>query len=263
MGTYEVVARNYSEASENKIHSQEIARNYGFSSGLVPGVAVFGHMTYPMAEKFGEAWFEGYEVELRLLQPVYSGDVLYIEHTRNGDGYDVSCTARNGTLIARMNSRRSTESIDPIATAPSGPAASARERIHWDSIDIGNALPSWNWQTTEAENDAYTTEISDRLPIYQAGLVHPHAILSVSNQALSRHFDMPAWLHVGSKIQFRIPIQVGSELKIRSVPTEKWRNKGHEFVNLNVSYTFQDKVAVEVLHTAIYKIRSTSETTQS
>ena len=69
--------------------------------------------------------------------------------------------------------------------------------------------------------------------------------------------------NVGSKIQFRIPIQVGSELKIRSVPTEKWRNKGHEFVNLNVSYTFQDKVAVEVLHTAIYKIRSTSETTQS
>ena len=263
MGTYEVIARNYSESSENKIHSQEIARNYGFSSGLVPGVAVFGHMTYPMAEKFGEAWFEGYAVQLRLLQPVYSGDVLYIEHTRNGDSYDVSCTARNGTLIARMNTRPSIEHIDPIATAPSGPAVSSREKIHWDSINIGKALPSWNWQTTEVENDAYTTEISDPLPIYQVGLVHPHAILSISNQAFSRHFDMPAWLHVGSKIQFRLPIRVGTELKIRAVPTEKWKNKGHEFVNLNVSYTFQDKVAVEVFHTAIYKIRSATETQAS
>ena len=30
MGTYEVVARNFSEAHENKIHSDEIARKYGF-----------------------------------------------------------------------------------------------------------------------------------------------------------------------------------------------------------------------------------------
>ena len=54
MGTYEVVARNFSEANENKIHSDEIARKYGFKGALVPGVAVWGHLTHPLAERFGQ-----------------------------------------------------------------------------------------------------------------------------------------------------------------------------------------------------------------
>lgn len=263
MGTYEVVACNYSEESENKIHSDTAAQTYGFSAALVPGVAVFGHMTYPMAEKYGDTWFKGNEVNLRILQPVYSGDTLSIEHKPSEDGYDIWCTARNGTLIAQMTSRPSIQKTDPIATAPGGLEETNRKEINWDTIDIGSALPSWVWQTSEIENDAYTTEISDPLAIYRAGQVHPHALLSVSNQALSRFFNMPAWLHVGSKIQFRLPIRVGAKVRIRSVPVEKWKKKGHEFINLHVSYCLQDEVAVEVLHTAIYKIRPHRESNAS
>ena len=38
--TYRVSAYNTSKQSENKIHDDAVARRYGFSGGLVPGVEV-------------------------------------------------------------------------------------------------------------------------------------------------------------------------------------------------------------------------------
>jgi hypothetical protein len=56
MGTYQVIARNYSEASENKIHDDDVARRYGFRGALVPGVEVYGYLTHPLVERLGESW---------------------------------------------------------------------------------------------------------------------------------------------------------------------------------------------------------------
>ena len=38
--TYRVTAYNTSKQSENKIHDDAVARRFGFSGGLVPGVDV-------------------------------------------------------------------------------------------------------------------------------------------------------------------------------------------------------------------------------
>ena len=54
IATHRVVVRNDAPASENRIHSDDIARKYGFTGALVPGVTVFGHMTYPLVQAFGE-----------------------------------------------------------------------------------------------------------------------------------------------------------------------------------------------------------------
>ena len=42
MPVHNAVARNFAEASENKIHSDDIAKRFGFTGALVPGVTVFG-----------------------------------------------------------------------------------------------------------------------------------------------------------------------------------------------------------------------------
>src|SRR5690606_16362810 len=69
MDTRQVVARNYSEASENRIHSDEIAQRYGFRGALVPGVAVYGFLTRPMVDRVGEEWLARSTSDLRLLKP--------------------------------------------------------------------------------------------------------------------------------------------------------------------------------------------------
>ena len=44
--TYRVSAYNTSKLSENKIHDDAVARKFGFSGGLVPGVDVFAYMIH-------------------------------------------------------------------------------------------------------------------------------------------------------------------------------------------------------------------------
>ena len=45
MQTYRVSAFNTAQESENKIHDDDVARRFGFTGGLVPGVDVYAYMT--------------------------------------------------------------------------------------------------------------------------------------------------------------------------------------------------------------------------
>src|SRR3970282_1359533 len=55
---YTVRANNTSTASENKIHDDSVARLYGFSGGLVPGVDVYAYMTHPVVHALGRDWLQ-------------------------------------------------------------------------------------------------------------------------------------------------------------------------------------------------------------
>ena len=48
MSAYQVIARNFSTRSENRMHSDEMASRYGFRGALVPGIAIYGHNRLPI-----------------------------------------------------------------------------------------------------------------------------------------------------------------------------------------------------------------------
>jgi len=52
---YEVSAFNTAVASENKIHDDSIARQFGFRGGLVPGVEVYAYMAHMPVARWGRA----------------------------------------------------------------------------------------------------------------------------------------------------------------------------------------------------------------
>ena len=103
MGAYQVVARNFSEAHENKIHDDEIARKYGFEGALVPGVAVYGHLTFPLVEKFGETWLGHSLGSVRFLKPAYHGDKLDISYVEDDTGHHTHCHNQHGVLLAELH----------------------------------------------------------------------------------------------------------------------------------------------------------------
>jgi len=67
MSVHSAIARNFAEASENKIHSDDIAKRFGFTGALVPGVTVFGHLAWPLTQRFGERWLRGSWVTTRFV----------------------------------------------------------------------------------------------------------------------------------------------------------------------------------------------------
>ncbi len=255
MGAYHVTARNFSAATENKIHSDEIARKYGFEGALVPGVAVYGHLTYPLVERFGEDWLASSESSLRLLKPAYDQNALTVALEEDGDRFVSRVTNDAGVLLAELDSAAPgtlspAESLDVFDASP---REAERVEMAWDTIKPWEPFPDWHVQITEDGNKTYTEQISDPLQQYRY-LAHPHWLLGIANRALTREYEMPAWIHVGSDIRLRSLVRVGDTLTVRAVPLEKWERKGHQFIKLYVAYLRGPTLTTEIFHTAIFRV---------
>src|SRR6201997_2349566 len=97
--TYRVSAYNTSKLSENKIHDDTVARKYGFSGGLVPGVDVIAYMLHLPVAKWGRAFLERGLIEARFLKPVYDGEVAEVSAALEADGLTIEVQSR-GDLCA-------------------------------------------------------------------------------------------------------------------------------------------------------------------
>src|ERR1700722_1350111 len=67
-------AVNTAAESENKIHDDRIAAQYGFRGGLVPGVTVYGYLAAAVLDHFGDPWLSRGAMDVRFHQPVYEGE---------------------------------------------------------------------------------------------------------------------------------------------------------------------------------------------
>jgi len=108
---YRVSAYNTALQSENKIHDDTVARRFGFSGGLVPGVDVMAYMIHLPVAKWGRDFLERGLIEARFVKPVYDGETA-----------DVTGEEKDGVLTIAVESRGqlcATGSASLPASAPS------------------------------------------------------------------------------------------------------------------------------------------------
>ena len=77
--TYRVEAYNTAKQSENKMHDDNVARRFGFSGGLVPGVDVFAYMMHVPLARWGRDFLSRGLIEARFIKPVYDGETAEID----------------------------------------------------------------------------------------------------------------------------------------------------------------------------------------
>ena len=80
--TYRVEAYNTAKLSENKMHDDTVAKRFGFSGGLVPGVDVMAYMMHMPVMKWGRGFLEHGLIEARFVKPVYDGETAASERGR-------------------------------------------------------------------------------------------------------------------------------------------------------------------------------------
>ena len=69
-----------------------------------------------------------------------------------------------------------------------------------------------------------------------------------------QEYQMPAWIHVKSKLTHREALRVGNEVVLRCVVTDRWEKKGHQFIAIHLTFWHNDTIAVDIEHQAIFRI---------
>jgi hypothetical protein len=234
---HRVRAVNTAPESENKIHDDRVAAQYGFRGGLVPGVTVYGYMTVPIVE-FAPAWPARGTMEVRLLEPFYDGDevVIKAEPLDNGS-IRVVAERANGTICARGSAGMRAESVTPPAPYPEAPLPPTDER---PEPAVGNLTPGSALGTVTATLDA----------------ADPARLLQFSNDLLVRNFRLGPWIHTASEVTNWSVARPGDTISARARIHDRFDRKGHEFVVLDVTLVAdRDRLIQTVRHTAIYRLR--------
>jgi acyl dehydratase len=262
---YRVKARNTSEASENKIHDDAVARQYGFRGGLVPGVTVYAYMTRPLVEAFGAAWLERGTATVRFAKPVLDGEEVTVSGAVTGrDAKVVTATLTASTTAggecATLTATLPAGTPVPVnlalyAAAPLPTERPAATREHLGGLAaLGTPVETYD----EPRATEYLQGVSDAHPLYRgAGArAHPAFFLHQANRALSQNVRMGPWIHVGSVVRHLGGVRVGETLAARGRVRSLFEKQGREFVELDVVIVSgaRPRPIAHVLHTAIYRL---------
>lgn len=266
---YRVTARNTAAASENAIHDDEVARQYGFRGGLVPGVTVYAYLTHPLVEAWGREWLARGTASVRFSRPVLEGEEVRVSGAvteRSASGVTAALTAMTVSGGECATATASLPAAPPApaaaatwATAPLPAERPAATREHLAAVSVlGTPVTLYD----EAAAADYLDKVSDALPLYRGreGLVHPAFYLDQANRALDRNVLMGPWIHVGSVIQHLSLARVGERLSTRGRVVSLFEKKGREFVEADLLIVAGEaaRPVAHVVHTAIYRLPAPS-----
>ena len=231
---YQVEAFNTSKASENKIHDDAVARRFGFSGGLVPGVDVYGYMAHQPVARWGRAWLERGTAECRLLKPVYDGETATVTAKETADGLALQVTSRG--MLCATGTAALPDAAGPVPALdlfpPPPPPPDDRPPADEASLAVGTLLGIRPLPVTPDFAAGYLRDVRETDPLYaREGLVHPATILRTGNWVLSHNVVLGPWIHVGSTVRHfpppgsatRSPRAAASPRTTTTRATASWR----------------------------------------
>jgi hypothetical protein len=252
--SYTVRARNLAPDSDNKIHDDTVAQQFGFSGALVPGVDVFAYASHPFAAAWGLDFVNGGRLQTRFRRPVYDGDVVTVTCSPAGDGvYDLTvagdtvneprCVGRawrdHGERIAIERFETSPLPAERLPAEPGaivvGPIGSVDEPVDLD------------------RHAAYLSGIDEDLSLFEK-VAHPGALLRVVNDLLMRNVELGPWIHTSSDCCFLTLAQLPGTLHADGVVTEVFERNGHHYVRYDALVRCDGTPVALVDHTAIYRL---------
>ncbi|MGC9950937.1 MAG: hypothetical protein ABSF64_31615 [Bryobacteraceae bacterium] len=232
MESYCVRARNTAPDSENRIHDDQTAAAYGFRAGLVPGVTVYGYLTVPVIDRFGEDWLARGGIRARFLQPVYDGEEVVVELTGN----NVTAARADGTVCATGEVFWPEDAPPSLALYPQEPLPAVRPPASAESLTPGRVLGT----------------LYANLPSPD-----PAALLTLSNHVLMQNVQLGPWIHVSSEVRHFSLARAGDRLAVRGRVAERFERKSHQFVVVDIIVVAGgERLVQQVRHTAIYELRN-------
>ena len=261
-------AYNQSQQSENRIHSDEVAREYGFKGGLVPGVTVSAYLIHPGVEAWGLRWLTHGRATAVVAKPLYDGRPFRVEVS------DATERAYRAVLIDEEGVECATAEVELPESVPPPPEFRGDPRIGEGyerppgTREVMEGLRRQGMRAMRARWDgtmgiiSYLRDASgmpEPLRADGGGHANPANALGLTNWALAGNVKISPWLHLQTESQNYAPIPPGSELVAELAIADLFERKGHEFVDLDVAVYFEAtrKPAMTARLRAIYRMRNT------
>jgi hypothetical protein len=264
---WQAEAYNQVPESENRIHSDEVARRYGFRGGLVPGVTVTAYLCHPAVDAWGMDWLARGRARAVVSTPLYDRKRFRVELAR------ASASAYDAELIDEDGTRCATARVELPADPPAPPRMRGDPRIGEEfrrptaSREVMEELRGLGMRALHTRWDATAAmagylrdarEMPKLLRPDGGGHANPAFVLGLTNWALAGNVRMEAWLHLETECQNHRPIPRDSELVVESAIADLFEKKGHEFVDLLVAAYLLDtrEPVMSARLRAIYRLRA-------
>jgi acyl dehydratase len=238
-------AVNTAADSENRIHDNQVAAEYGFSGGLVPGVTIYGYMASAVIQHFGEEWLAHGAMDVRFFQPFYEGEQVAVSITDEESGRIKIEAASRASATAWLLDAAPSADYPPEHEAQRVPPSP-------ETIRPGVVLG-----TLTKTLDLSQPSVSAPLEAFIGAerLAHPAIILGLANEILMHNYALGPWIHSASEVRNASPARDGDILEARGKIVDAYERKGHEFVVLDVAILNSGSLVSRIRHTAIWQPR--------
>jgi acyl dehydratase len=255
--TYRVQAYNTAKLSENRMHDDAVARRFGFSGGLVPGVDVMAYMMHLPVAKWGRAFLERGLIEARFVKPVYDGETATVSGEQSEEGISIEVESRGELCATGTAALPASAPAVSIADFVETAAATERRPVNAACFEPGKWLGTVPRAWAGEAAQEYLRDVRESDAIYTSeGLGHPGLLQRVMNRVLVDNAILGPWIHVGSRMQLLAAARCGEELTARARVTANYEKKGHRFVEIDALVVANGRTPLaHCQHIAIYQPR--------
>lgn len=239
-----VRAVNTASESENRIHDNHVAAEYGFRGGLVPGVTVYGYMASAAIDRLGLQWLERGAMDVRFFEPFYEGEEVAVSISDLPEGrIKIEAGRASGTswlLETSLLSDYPTELLN------------AKEIASRETIRPGRLLGSLD-KTLDLSRPGLSAPLDAF--IGSERFAHPAIVLGLANELLMHNYTLGPWIHSSSEVRNAKAVRDGEAVQVHGKIADAYERKGHEFIVLDVAILSAGSVASRIRHSAIWKPR--------
>src|SRR5262245_1429273 len=216
------------------MHDDTVAKRFGFTGGLVPGVDVMAYMMHMPVAKWGRAFLERGLIDARFVKPVYDGETTEVTAEEKDGVLSIEVRSRGDLCATGSASLPTAAPSISIADYREVPAVAVRKPVNATSYEVKKWLGTVprDWAGNAATE--YLADIRESDPVFaREGLGHPGLIQKVMNKVLVDNAILGPWIHVGSRMQLLSAARTGDVITARAKVTGNYDKKGHRFVELD------------------------------
>ncbi len=273
-GSWQGQAFNQVPDSDNRIHSDELAREYGFTGALVPGVTVSMYLIHSAVNAWGLHWLERGAVHASIKSPLYDEHEFRVDVDPDtvADRYQAQlfsderlCASAEVWLPAALE-------VEPECQ---GQALISDDYVMPDATpDVmatlrkqGCPAKAFLW-SADHEMATYLRQQSKMAALLRtldaeprkendSGFANMAFLLGCANRHFAAVARMSPWIHLEVRAQNFQAVPLNTALISEMTITDLFQKKGHEFADcvFNIFLADSGRCVCSIQQRAIYRMR--------